>query len=60
MDISKLQNIQGEQQKDSVTEEEIQALYVYLSTEFDSMSDQQKLLWIEAMKTIDPEFNDYD
>jgi hypothetical protein len=60
MDISKLQNIQGEQQKDIVTEEEIQALYVYLSTEFDSMSDQQKLLWIEAMKTIDPEFNDYD
>jgi hypothetical protein len=60
MDISKLQNIQGEQQKDSVTEEEIQALYVYLSTEFDSMSDQQKLLWIEAMKTLDPEFNDYD
>jgi hypothetical protein len=60
MDISKLQNIQGEQQKDIVTEEEIQALYVYLSTEFDSMSDQQKLLWIEAMKTLDPEFNDYD
>lgn len=60
MDISKLQNIQGEEQKDIVTEEEIQALYVYLSTEFDSMSDQQKLLWIEAMKTLDPEFNDYD
>jgi hypothetical protein len=59
MDLSKLLNI-GEEGKESLTEEEIQALYLYLSMQFENMSDQQKLLWIETMKSLDPEFDDYE
>jgi hypothetical protein len=59
MDISNLLN-KGEDNKEPITEEELQALYVYLSIQFDSMNDQQKLLWIETMKTLDPEFEDYE
>ena len=60
MDLSKLLNIEGEQQRENLTEEELQALYLYLEMQFENMSDQQKLLWIETMKTLDPEFNDYE
>ena len=59
MDLSKLLNI-GEENKETLTQEEIQALYVYLSMQFESMNDQQKLLWIETMKSLDPEFEDYE
>jgi hypothetical protein len=59
MDLSKLLNI-GEENKETLTPEEIQALYVYLSMQFESMNDQQKLLWIETMKSLDPEFEDYE
>lgn len=43
-----------------LTEEEIQAMYMYLSMQFENMNDQQKLLWIETMKSLDPEFEDYE
>lgn len=59
MDLSKLLNI-GEENKETLTPEEIQALYVYLSMQFEKMNDQQKLLWIETMKSLDPEFEDYE
>jgi hypothetical protein len=59
MDLSKLLNI-GEENKQDLTKEEIQALYVYLSMQFENMNDQQKLLWIETMKSLDPEFDDYE
>jgi hypothetical protein len=59
MDISNLLN-KGEDNKEPITEEELQTLYVYLSIQFDSMNDQQKLLWIETMKSLDPEFEDYE
>ena len=59
MDITKILNIQQEE-KESLTEEEIQALYIYLSMQFENMSDQQKMLWIETMKTLDPEFNNFE
>jgi len=59
MDLSKLLNI-GENNKQDLTKEEIQALYVYLSMQFENMNDQQKLLWIETMKSLDPEFEDYE
>jgi len=59
MDITKILNIQQEE-KESLTEEEIQALYIYLSMQFENMSDQQKALWIETMKSLDPEFEDYE
>jgi hypothetical protein len=59
MDITKILNIQQEE-KESLTEEEIQALYIYLSMQFENMNDQQKMLWIETMKTLDPEFNNFE
>ena len=59
MDISNILN-KGEDNKELITEEELQALYVYLSIQFESMNDQQKLLWIETMKSLDPEFDDYE
>ena len=59
MDLSKLLNIQQEE-RENLTQGEIQALYIYLSMQFENMTDQQKLLWIETMKTLDPEFEDYD
>jgi hypothetical protein len=59
MDLSKLLNI-GENNKQDLTKEEIQALYVYLSMQFENMNDQQKLLWIETMKSLDSEFEDYE
>ena len=59
MDLSKLLNIQQEE-RENLTQGEIQALYIYLSMQFENMSDQQKLLWIETMKSLDPEFDDYE
>ena len=59
MDISNLLN-KGDDNKEPITEEELQALYVYLSMQFENMSDQQKLLWIETMKSLDPEFDNYE
>jgi len=59
MDLSKLLN-KGEDNRESITEEEIQALYMYLSMQFENMNDQQKLLWIQTMKSLDPEFEDYE
>jgi hypothetical protein len=59
MDLSKLLNIQQEE-RENLTQGEIQALYIYLSMQFDNMNDQQKLLWIETMKTLDPDFNNIE
>jgi hypothetical protein len=58
MDITKLLELQGESR--SLTDEELQGLYIFLSVQFDSMSDEQKLFWIEAMKELDPEFDKMD
>jgi hypothetical protein len=59
MDISNTLN-KGENNRELITEEEIQALYMYLSMQFENMNDQQKLLWIQTMKSLDPEFEDYE
>ena len=59
MDLSKLLNIQQEE-RETLTQGEIQALYIYLSMQFENMSDQQKMLWIETMKTLDPDFNNFE
>jgi hypothetical protein len=55
MDISKLLEIQGENRQ--LIEQELQGLYIYLSMQFDQMSNEQKLFWIETMKNLDPDFN---
>jgi hypothetical protein len=43
-----------------ITEEQLQALYIYLSLNYDSMKEDEKVVWYEIMKKIDKEFNDYD
>jgi hypothetical protein len=59
MDLTKLLNIQQEE-RENLTQGEIQALYIYLSMQFENMNDEQKILWIETMRTLDPEFDDYE
>jgi hypothetical protein len=59
MDLSKLLSLQQEE-RENLTQGEIQALYIYLSMQFENMSDQQKMLWIETMKTLDPDFNNFE
>jgi hypothetical protein len=59
MDLTKLLSIQQEE-RENLTQGEIQALYIYLSMQFENMNDDQKALWIETMKTLDPEFDDYE
>jgi hypothetical protein len=43
-----------------ITEEQLQALYIYLSLNYDNMKEDEKVVWYEIMKKIDKEFNDYD
>ena len=59
MDLTKLLNIQQEE-RENLTQGEIQALYIYLSMQFENMNDEQKILWIETMKTLDPDFNNFE
>lgn len=59
MDLTKLLNIQQEE-RENLTQGEIQALYIYLSMQFENMNDQQKMLWIETMKTLDPDFDNFE
>ena len=59
MDLTKILNIQQEE-RENLTQGEIQALYIYLSMQFENMNDQQKMLWIETMKTLDPDFNNFE
>ena len=59
MDLSKLLSLQQEE-RENLTQGEIQALYIYLSMQFENMNDQQKMLWIETMKTLVPDFNNFE
>ena len=44
---------------DKITEEQLEALYIYLSMSYDTMKDEEKKVWYQIMKQIDKEFNDY-
>jgi arsenate reductase-like glutaredoxin family protein len=46
--------------KQQLTEEELQGLYAYLSMHFKELTEEQKLLWANMMKELDPEFDDYE
>lgn len=41
-----------------ITEEQLEALYIYLSFAFDTMDKEEQLFWIELMKEIDKEFTE--
>ena len=41
---------------EDITEEQLEALYIYLSFAFDTMDKEEKLFWTELMKELDKEF----
>lgn len=43
-------------EKNEITEEQLEALYIYLSFTFDNMNKDEQLFWIELMKKLDKEF----
>lgn len=42
--------------ENKITEEELQALYLYLSMNYENMTREEKMVWFEIMKRIDKEF----
>ena len=53
--LANLENIENGRE---ITEQELDALYLYLDMYVDTMSDEQKMFWLEVMKKIDKEFYD--
>jgi len=45
---------------DKLTEEQLDALYIYLSMTFETMKDEEKTMWYEIMQKIDKEFYEQD
>jgi hypothetical protein len=43
-----------------LTDNQIQALYMYLSMDYESMDADEKKAWYYIMQNIDKEFNDID
>ncbi len=43
-----------------ITEDQLEALYIYLSLNYNNMKDDEKMVWYELMKQIDKEFAIYD
>lgn len=45
---------------ETITEEQLSALYSYLSMTYNFMTQDEKELWYKIMKEIDKDFNDED
>lgn len=45
---------------DTITEEQLNALYMYLSMTWDTMNDSEKETWIKLMQQIDKNFYEID
>jgi len=41
-----------------LTEQELDALYLYLDMYMDTMGDEEKMFWIEILTKVDKEFYD--
>lgn len=39
-----------------LTEEELDALYVYLAMHYDEMPDEEKVLWLKVLERVDKNF----
>jgi hypothetical protein len=58
--------MQHQQQEDletaslELTEDQIQAIYIYLAMQYDEMQDSEKLYWNYIMEKIDPEYGKQD
>ena len=44
--------------EEKITEEQLEALYIYLSLHFDTFNNEEKLFWIELMQKLDNEFEE--
>lgn len=51
---SNLENIENKQ----LTDKELDALYLYLDMNMDSMSDEDRMFWMEILTKIDKQFYD--
>ena len=49
-----------ETNKQQLTEDELQGIYLYLSMYYEQMTQEQKNTWIMLMNELDPEFNDIE
>ena len=52
--------MQFEISDNKITEDQLEALYIYLSLNYNNMKDDEKMVWYELMKRIDKEFTTYD
>jgi len=52
--------MQFEISDNKITEDQLEALYIYLSLNYNNMKDDEKMAWYELMKQIDKEFATYD
>jgi hypothetical protein len=52
--------MQFEISDNKITEDQLEALYIYLSLNYNNMKDEEKMVWYELMKQIDKEFGTYD
>lgn len=52
--------MQFEISDNKITEDQLEALYIYLSLNYNNMKDDEKMVWYELMKQIDKEFQEYD
>ena len=43
-----------------ITEDQLEALYIYLSMTYDTMNEEEKRVWYHIMKKIDKEFHEQD
>ena len=52
--------MQFEISDNKITEDQLEALYIYLSLNYNNIKDDEKIVWYELMKQIDKEFQSYD
>ena len=52
--------MQFEISDNKITEDQLEALYIYLWLNYNNMKDDEKMVWYELMKQIDKEFESYD
>lgn len=48
------------QQQHQITEEQLDAIYKYLTISYDGMSDKEQKMWTLLLAMFDPEFDDDD
>lgn len=44
--------------KDNITDKDLDAIYLYIDTNFDSFTEEEMSFWKSLLEKIDPEFYD--